>query len=129
MGRSLKKGPYVAKHLLKKVNGMNAGGQKRAIKTWSRHSTIIPEFIGHTFTVHNGRKFIPVFVTENMVDHKLGEFAATRTFKRASGAQEGQRGKVGKYVHPSTRKSGRPSCRSPSARPYGQASLVAYFRA
>ncbi len=93
MGRSLKKGPFVAKHLLKKVNGMNAGGQKRAIKTWSRHSTIIPEFIGHTFTVHNGRKFIPVFVTENMVDHKLGEFAATRTFNAHPGLKKAKEGR------------------------------------
>ena len=85
MGRSLKKGPFVDKHLLKKIEGMNASGQKRAIKTWSRRSTIVPEFIGHTFAVHNGRKFIPVFVTENMVGHKLGEFSPTRTFHGHSG--------------------------------------------
>ena len=80
MPRSLKKGPFVDGHLMKKVEAMNKGIQKRAIKTWSRRSTIIPDFVGHTFAVHNGRKFIPVFVTENMVDHKLGEFSPTRTF-------------------------------------------------
>jgi small subunit ribosomal protein S19 len=80
MGRSLKKGPFVDGFLTKKVEEMNKAGQKKAIKTWSRRSTIIPEFVGHTFAVHNGRKFVPVFVTENMVDYKLGEFAPTRTF-------------------------------------------------
>ena len=80
MARSIKKGPFVDKHLLKKVEEMNRSGQKRAIKTWSRRSTIIPEMVGHTFAVHNGKKFIPVFVTENMVDYKLGEFSPTRLF-------------------------------------------------
>jgi len=80
MPRSVKKGPFVDGHLLKKVEEMNKSGQKRAIKTWSRRSTIVPDFVGHTFAVHNGRKFVPVFVTENMVDYKLGEFSATRTF-------------------------------------------------
>jgi len=80
MARSLKKGPYVFKKLLKKVEKMNKEGKKEIIKTWSRRSTIFPEFIGHTFAVHNGREFIPVFVTEEMVGHKLGEFADTRTF-------------------------------------------------
>ncbi len=80
MGRSLKKGPYADPKLMKKVETMNARGEKRAIKTWSRRSTIFPLFIGHTFMVHDGRKHIPVFVTENMVGHKLGEFAPTRTF-------------------------------------------------
>lgn len=80
MPRSLKKGPFVDTHLMKKVEDMNKTGKKRAIKTWSRRSTIIPEMVGHTFAVHNGRKFIPVFVTENMVDHRLGEFSPTRTF-------------------------------------------------
>jgi small subunit ribosomal protein S19 len=88
MARSLKKGPFVDKHLMKKVEGMTSSGQKRAIKTWSRRSTILPEFVGHTFTVHNGRKFIPVFVTENMVDHKLGEFASTRTFHAHPGLKK-----------------------------------------
>ena len=80
MPRSLKKGPFCDSHLLKKVSEANRLGNKRPIKTWSRRSTIFPEFVGHNFMVHNGRKFIPVFVTENMVGHKLGEFAPTRTF-------------------------------------------------
>ena len=81
MPRSLKKGPFVDDHLLKKVDAMNSLGEKKVIKTWSRRSTIIPEMVGHTIAVHNGRKFIPVYVTENMVGHKLGEFAPTRLFK------------------------------------------------
>jgi len=81
MSRSIKKGPYVAHHLQKKVDALNLSNKKEVIKTWSRRSTISPDFVGHTFSVHNGRKFIPVFVTESMVDHKLGEFALTRTFK------------------------------------------------
>ena len=80
MARSLKKGPFVDHHLMKKVDAARSSGDKRPIKTWSRRSTVTPEFIGHTFAVHNGKKFIPVFVTENMVGHKLGEFAPTRTF-------------------------------------------------
>jgi small subunit ribosomal protein S19 len=80
MARSIKKGPFVDTHLLKKVEDLIKGNQKKVVKTWSRRSTILPEFVGHTFAVHNGRKFIPVFVTENMVGHKLGEFAPTRTF-------------------------------------------------
>ena len=80
MARSLKKGPYVFDRLLKKVQGLNESGKKEVIKTWSRRSTIYPEFIGHTFAVHNGREFIPVYVTEDMVGHKLGEFALTRKF-------------------------------------------------
>jgi small subunit ribosomal protein S19 len=85
MGRSLKKGPYVEAKLQKKVEKMNALGEKRPIKTWSRRSMIIPDFVGHTFAVHNGRKFISVFVTENMVGHKLGEFSPTRTFFKHAG--------------------------------------------
>src|SRR6516162_8721434 len=82
MGRSLKKGPFVDLPLLEKVEAMNhAGGDKKVIKTWSRRSTVIPEMVGHTLAVHNGKKFIPVYVTENMVGHKLGEFAPTRIFK------------------------------------------------
>ncbi|MQY24900.1 30S ribosomal protein S19 [Nocardia aurantia] len=81
MPRSLKKGPFVDEHLLKKVDVQNEKGTKQVIKTWSRRSTIIPDFIGHTFSVHDGRKHVPVFVSENMVGHKLGEFAPTRTFK------------------------------------------------
>ena len=81
MGRSLKKGPFVDTHLLEKVEVMNRGADKKIIKTWSRRSTLVPEMVGHTLAVHNGRKFIPVYVTENMVGHKLGEFAPTRLFK------------------------------------------------
>jgi len=80
MSRSLKKGPYVFERLLKKVETLNASGKKEVIKTWSRRSTIFPAFIGHTFAVHNGKEFIPVYVTEDMVGHKLGEFALTRKF-------------------------------------------------
>jgi small subunit ribosomal protein S19 len=81
MGRSLKKGPFVDTHLLEKVEVMNRGTEKKVIKTWSRRSTVVPEMVGHTLAVHNGKKFIPVYVTENMVGHKLGEFAPTRIFK------------------------------------------------
>lgn len=81
MGRSIKKGPYVAAKLENKVVAINEGGKRGVIKTWSRRSTITPEFVGHTFAVHNGNKFIPVYVTEFMVGHKLGEFAPTRNFK------------------------------------------------
>src|SRR5437868_14666631 len=82
MGRSLKKGPFVDTPLLEKVEAMNrAGADKKVIKTWSRRSTVVPEMVGHTLAVHNGRKFIPVYVTENMVGHKLGEFSPTRQFK------------------------------------------------
>ncbi|MDG2305182.1 MAG: 30S ribosomal protein S19 [Candidatus Binatia bacterium] len=80
MPRSVKKGPFVDDHLMKKVDAMNNETEKRVIRTWSRRSTVIPEMLGHTIAVHNGRKFIPMFVTENMVGHKLGEFAPTRTF-------------------------------------------------
>lgn len=82
MGRSIKKGPYVEGHLLEKISKLNTSGSKKPIKTWSRRSTITPDFVGHTFNVHNGKMFHPVFVTENMVGHKLGEFALTRTFKK-----------------------------------------------
>jgi len=81
MSRSLKKGPFVDTPLLEKIEGMNRANEKKVVKTWSRRSTVIPEFVGHTLAVHNGRKFIPVYVTENMVGHKLGEFAPTRQFK------------------------------------------------
>ena len=80
MARSLKKGPFIDEHLMKKVKAVNESGKKEVIKTWSRRSTIYPEFIGHTFAVHNGKEFIPVYVTEDMVGHKLGEFALTRKF-------------------------------------------------
>src|ERR671925_681031 len=81
MSRSLKKGPFVDVPLLEKVEVMNRGGDKKVIKTWSRRSTVVPEMVGHTIAVHNGKKFIPVYVTENMVGHKLGEFSFTRQFK------------------------------------------------
>ena len=81
MGRSLKKGPFVDTHLLEKVEVMNRTNEKKVIKTWSRRSTVVPEMVGHTLAVHNGKKFIPVYVTENMVGQKLGEFAPTRQFK------------------------------------------------
>jgi len=85
VARSIKKGPFVELSLAKKVETMNDGGDKRVVKTWSRRSTITPEMVGHTFAVHNGRKFIPVFVSENMVGHKLGEFSPTRTFHGHAG--------------------------------------------
>ncbi len=81
MGRSVKKGPYVEEPLLRKIRALNEKNEKKVFKTWSRRSTITPEFVGHTLAVHNGNKFIPVYVTENMVGHKLGEFAATRLFR------------------------------------------------
>ena len=81
MGRSIKKGPFTDGHLEKKVAALVAANEKKVVRTWSRRSTIHPEFVGHTIAVHNGKKFVPVYVTENMVGHKLGEFAATRTFK------------------------------------------------
>lgn len=85
MARSVKKGPFVDSHLLKKVDALISSGDKRIVRTWSRRSTITPEMVGHTFAVHNGRKFIPVYVSENMVGHKLGEFSPTRTFHGHSG--------------------------------------------
>jgi len=81
MGRSVRKGPYVEPKLLKRIEEMNRSREKKVLKTWSRRSTITPEFVGHTLAVHNGKKFIPVYVTENMVGHKLGEFSPTRTFR------------------------------------------------
>ena len=81
MPRSVKKGPFVDEHLMVKIDDMNKRGDKRVVKTWSRRSTVVPDMVGHTIAVHNGKKFIPVYVTENMVGHKLGEFAPTRTFK------------------------------------------------
>ena len=87
MSRSVKKGPYVQPVLLKRVQEMNETGEKKILKTWSRSSTIYPEFVGHTFAVHDGRKHVPVYVTEDMVGHKLGEFAPTRTFKGHAGSK------------------------------------------
>ena len=86
MGRSLKKGPFVDDHLIKKVEALNEADKKQVIKTWSRRSTIYPDFVGHTFAVHNGREFIPVYVTEDMVGHKLGEFSLTRKFTGHAGS-------------------------------------------
>ncbi len=87
MARSLKKGPYVDEKLLKKVEALNKSNQKKVVKTWSRSSTITPEFVGHTFAVHNGNKFIPVYIQESMVGHKLGEFAPTRIFRGHPGGK------------------------------------------
>ena len=87
MPRSLKKGPYVAEHLLKKLERMQRSGQKQPIKTWSRKSTITPDFVGYTVAVHDGRKHVPVFITENMVGYKFGEFALTRTFRKHGGVK------------------------------------------
>ncbi len=96
MGRSVKKGPFTDDHLEKKLDVLNTANEKKVIRTWSRRSTILPEFVGHTIAVHNGKKFIPVYVTENMVGHKLGEFSPTRTFK-------------GHSVKAATEKGGKPS--------------------
>ncbi|MBX3054591.1 MAG: 30S ribosomal protein S19 [Caldilineaceae bacterium] len=91
MGRSLKKGPYVAPKLLKKVEAMNRSGDRKIIKTWARASTIFPQFVGHTLAVHDGRRHVPIFVTENMVGHKLGEFAPTRFFRGHVRSERGTR--------------------------------------
>ena len=93
MSRSIKKGPYVQDVLLKRVVAMNEAGEKKVLKTWSRSSTIFPDFVGHTFAVHDGRKHVPVYVTEDMVGHKLGEFAPTRTFKGHAGSKTSNNGK------------------------------------
>ena len=93
MSRSIKKAPFVQPVLLKRVREMNEAGEKRVLKTWSRASTIFPEFVGHTFAVHDGRKHVPVYVTEDMVGHKLGEFAPTRTFKGHAGSKTSNTGK------------------------------------
>lgn len=91
MGRSLKKGPFVADHLMKKVEALNMRNEKQVIKTWSRASTILPQMIGHTIAVHNGRQHVPVYVSEQMVGHKLGEFAPTRTFRGHGGDKKSKR--------------------------------------
>ena len=90
MGRSVKKGPFVQPVLLKRIQEMNKAGEKRILKTWSRASTIFPDFVGHTIAVHDGRKHVPVYITEDMVGHKLGEFAPTRTFKGHAGSKTGK---------------------------------------
>lgn len=91
MGRSIKKGPYVQEVLMKRVIAMNEAGEKKVLKTWSRSSTIFPDFVGHTFAVHDGKKHVPVYVTEDMVGHKLGEFAPTRTYKGHAGSKTSKR--------------------------------------
>jgi len=90
VGRSIKKGPFVEERLMKRIDAMNEAGEKKVVKTWSRASTIFPEMVGHTIAVHDGRKHVPVFVQEDMVGHKLGEFAPTRTFKGHVGAKSGR---------------------------------------
>lgn len=96
MGRSLKKGPYIDAKLLERVDELNATRQKKVLKTWARRSAIPPEFVGHTLAVHNGKKFIPVYVTENMVGHRLGEFALTRTFRAHGTAEKASASPTGK---------------------------------
>ena len=93
MGRSLKKGPFVDAKLYKRIEDMNEAGEKRVLKTWSRASTIFPEFVGHTIAVYDGRKHVPVYVTEDMIGHKLGEFAPTRTFRGHAGSKTSNNGK------------------------------------
>ena len=93
MSRSVKKGPFVQEALMKRVDAMNAAGEKKVLKTWSRSSTIFPEFVGHTFAVHDGRKHVPVYVTEEMIGHKLEEFAPTRTFRGHAGSKTSNNGK------------------------------------
>jgi len=114
MSRSLKKGPFVDTPLLEKIETMNRGGEKKVVKTWSRRSTILPDLVGHTFAVHNGRKFIPVFVTENMVGHKLGEFAPTRTFHGHTGDKKAKPGAAGAPGAPGAA-PGAPGAPAPSA--------------
>jgi small subunit ribosomal protein S19 len=92
MARSTKKGPFVDSYLMQRVEGMNARNEKKVLRTWSRRSTVVPEMVGHTIAVHNGKKFIPVYVTENMVGHKLGEFAPTRIFKGHGGKKAAEAG-------------------------------------
>src|SRR5437870_11606395 len=104
MARSIKKGPFIDDHLMKAIAGMNTRNEKKIYKTWSRRSTITPEMVGHTIAVHNGKKFIPVYVTENMVGHKLGEFSPTRTFKGHSAA-----GAKDKAIAPAGAPSGPPA--------------------
>ena len=93
MSRSLKKGPFVEEKLFSRIEAMNAGSDKKVVKTWSRASTIFPEFVGHTIAVHDGKKHVPVYITEDMVGHKLGEFAPTRTFKGHAGSKTSNNGK------------------------------------
>jgi small subunit ribosomal protein S19 len=94
VARSLKKGPYIDPKLMKKIDRLNQTQEKRVIKTWSRRSTVVPDLIGHTLAIHNGKRFIPIFITENMVGHKLGEFVPTRTFKGHAGTKSERSSKV-----------------------------------
>jgi small subunit ribosomal protein S19 len=112
MGRSVKKGPFVQEALTKKVDALNSRNEKRVIKTWSRASTVLPEFVGHTFAVHNGNKFVPVYVTENMVGHKLGEFAPTRLFR----GHTGQKAVDKKAPTPAAGTPAAPAATAPAAR-------------
>ena len=93
MSRSIKKGPFVEESLMKKITALNEANDKKVVKTWSRSSTIFPDFVGHTIAVHDGRKHVPVYITEDMVGHKLGEFAPTRTFRGHKGSEKATRGK------------------------------------
>jgi small subunit ribosomal protein S19 len=95
MGRSVKKGPFTDGHLVGKMEALNVKNEKKVLRTWSRRSTILPEFVGHTIAVHNGKKFIPVYITENMVGHKLGEFSPTRTFRGHAGGKTEKSAKAG----------------------------------
>ena len=113
MARSVKKGPFVDDHLVKKVAALNETREKRVIKTWSRRSTIVPDMVGHTIAVHNGRKFIPVYIAENMVGHKLGEFSPTRIFKGHSGKKAEVGAKVG--AAPVTAPGAAPPAAAPAA--------------
>ena len=112
MSRSIKKGPFVQESLLLKVQIMNSKNEKKVVKTWSRASTILPEFVGHTFAVHNGNKFVPVYVTENMVGHKLGEFAPTRLFR----GHTGQKAVDKKAPTPAAGTAAAPAATAPAAR-------------
>ena len=99
MGRSVKKGPFVQPVLMKRIKEMNETGEKRILKTWSRSSTIFPNFVGHTIAVHDGRKHVPVYITEDMIGHKLGEFAPTRTFKGHAGSKSTKQTRKGEHSH------------------------------
>jgi len=115
MARSVKKGPFIDAHLMKKVRAMLESGEKRVVKTWSRRSTITPEMVGFTFAVHNGRKFIPVFITENAVGHKLGEFAPTRTFHGHSGERKAAAGGPGGGAPAAAPGAAAPAAAAPAA--------------
>jgi small subunit ribosomal protein S19 len=115
MARSIKKGPFVQDSLMKRVQGMNSRSEKKVVKTWSRASTVLPDFVGHTFAVHNGNKFIPVYVTENMVGHKLGEFAPTRLFRGHTAAGSKVAAAAAEAAAAAPR--GRPGAPAPAAAP------------